>query len=108
MKVNQGIIGDSVNQVTINKPMMEVLNCEVQKPVTQGDLVVDNGTVATGVVIMPSGQPRVVMILTHPDGTALTAVLASGAAVNELASMLFDARAAAQRAVAEIGKVTKQ
>lgn len=108
MKRNQGIVGEDTKQVKIEKPMMEMIDCEVQKPIGQGPLSVKNGTVATGIAILPSGQPRVMMIVTHADGTSLNAVFAGAAEVAELASMLLDASAEAGRVAIEVEKETKQ
>lgn len=63
-------------QVAYHRPPLEGIVTEVQhsiesrKPVTTMP-----GMVGAGVVVLPTGQPRVIIQVKHPDGTSLAAIL---------------------------------
>lgn len=56
-------------------PMMEGLRCEVQHSAGKGEFTSEPGMLGVGVVIMPSGQPRLIVQAKHADGTSLNVVL---------------------------------
>lgn len=74
---------------------LEGFSCEVQHSVNSGRPMTDeDGTVDVGVMVMPGGQPRVILQIQHPDGTSMAASLLK-AEVMMLNACVADAEARA-------------
>lgn len=74
--MSEGIIQPDGKTVVFPGPVMEGFDCEVQHTMQTGKPYTDKrGMLGFGVVVLPTGQPRVVMQVKHPDGSSLSAAL---------------------------------
>ena len=98
--MNEGRISEDGRSVLFGPPELEGVMCEIQhgsaspdtiKPITEVP-----GTLGAGVLILPSGQPRVVIQLKHPDGTSLGCVL-DAASCRTVLECIIDAGVRAQQ-----------
>lgn len=106
MKLNEGRIGSN-NDVLVDRPAIELFDVEVQHPVGRGNLTLELGTIGAGIVMQPTGNPRVILMITHPDNTGLSVIL-NGRELHELISLLADANRAAGKAQQASVKSTRQ
>ena len=106
MKTNEGILG-AKDEVLIDRPMIDLIDVEVQHPTRSGDLETRLGTIGAGVVMQPNGNPRILLDVRHPDDTAL-AVILNGEALHTLIQILFDANNAAAKAQRNSIESTRQ
>jgi hypothetical protein len=86
---------------------LTVFDCEVQHPASKGPFTPDKGIVGLAVVILPTGQPKIVLEIRHPDGTALHANLGGGE-VATLERTLAEKDAEATQISGAAGKATRQ
>lgn len=93
MKINEGKMGGE-KDFLVDRPTIELIDCEVQKPVGSGELELRLGTLGAGVIMQPNGNPRILVDIRHPDGTALAAILNSDH-LREFVAILVDANKAA-------------
>jgi hypothetical protein len=96
IKINEGMMGGE-SEVLVDRPVITVIDCEVQHIVGQGDLDHHLGYVGICVIMQPNGNPRLAMDVRHADGTALIAIM-NGPLSLELAEMLVNACDAASDA----------
>lgn len=74
--MSQGTINPDGVTATFPVPDMDGLICEVQHSARSGKPVsVEHGLCGYGVVIMPNGQPKVLLQVKHADGTSLSVPL---------------------------------
>lgn len=95
--MTEGRITEDGKSVIYERPDMAGLACEVQHSVRSGKpFCSEPGMYGVGVVVMPTGQPRLVLQVKHADGTCLGAtLLADGAMI--LLECIADAMEEAQR-----------
>lgn len=74
--MTEGKIVADGRSVVFNHPEMEGLTCEVQHSLKSGKpFCPDPGLIGVGVVVLPTGQPRLVLQIKHADGTSVSATL---------------------------------
>lgn len=78
-------------------PALEGIVCEVQHPVGGGEFTNEKGSFGCGVIVLPTGQPRVIVQIKHADGTSLGATLKDATDAAIMISCLMDAAQEAQR-----------
>lgn len=106
--MSEGVIQPDGKSVVFPGPEMEGFDCEVQHTMSTGKpYTAERGMMGFGVVTLPTGQPRVVMQVRHPDGESLSVTLTS-VDVALLASCLFDAAGAAQEQADAVQKASRQ
>lgn len=82
-------------------PELEGIVCEVQHSVGQGEFTTELGSFGFGVIILPTGQPRVVCQIKHADGTSLGATLKTSVDAATALECLMAAMEEAQRIAEE-------
>lgn len=83
--------------VVYQQPQMEGVQCEVQHSLKSGKpMTKERGIMGVGVVTLPTGQPRLIVQIKHPDGTSLSATLMATGALT-MVDCLIDAMTEAQR-----------
>lgn len=89
--MTEGTIQPGGQSVVYHHPTMEGFDCEVQHSLASGKPVTDKpGLIGVGVVTLPTGQPRLVVQIKHPDGTSVSATL-KGRDLRTLIECLTDA-----------------
>lgn len=74
--MSEGVIQPDGKTVVFPGPVMEGLACEVQHTMSTGrPYTAESGQCGFGTVTLPTGQPRVVMQVRHPDGSSLSVTL---------------------------------
>lgn len=82
-------------------PELEGIVCEVQHSVGQGEFTTELGTLGCGVLILPTGQPRLIIQMKHADGRSMGATLKDVVDTATFLSCLMDAAQEAERIAAE-------
>lgn len=88
-------------------PDLEGIACEVQHSVGQGEFETRPGMFGFGVLVLPTGQPRIVCQLKHADGTSLSATLKDAVDSAVVLECLVDAMKEAQR-IADAGDTARR
>ncbi|MFL6864055.1 MAG: hypothetical protein ACJ8DZ_13760 [Allosphingosinicella sp.] len=78
-------------------PELDGIACEVQHSFGKGEFTNERGTFGCGVLVLPTGQPRVVVQIKHADGSCLGATLKDAIDITTVVSCLLDAAREAQR-----------
>lgn len=94
-------MGEEDGQLIHEAPNLEGIVCEVQHSVGQGAFTREHGSLGIGVVILPTGQPRVILQVKHADGTSLGATLKDSVDSAIIMECLAEAHMAAERIAAE-------
>lgn len=107
--MSEGRIVDGGKSVVFNSPELEGISCEVQHSIASGKpFCPDPGMCGVGVVVLPTGQPRLVLQIKHHDGTSLSATLASSGATLALLECIVDAQSEAQDIADAAEKAVRQ
>lgn len=94
--MSEGVIQPDGKSVIFHAPEMEGISCKVQHSVASGKpQCPEPGMLGVGVVVLPTGQPRVVLQIKHADGTSLSASMLQSGLVTVM-ECLVDAFATAQ------------
>jgi hypothetical protein len=100
--MTDGVIQPGGGSVIFEHPTLEGISCEVQHNVQSGKPhTSESGLIGVGVVTLPTGQPRLILQVKHPDGTSLGGVLNAGDATTIMeciADAMIEAQAIADRA----------
>jgi hypothetical protein len=104
MVENEGILDG--HTVLIDRPTIQVIDCEVQHPTSRGGLTHIKGTLGVGLIIQPSGQPKIMLKIEHADGANLVAFV-DRAELVEFCSMLMDADDQANEVCANVAKALR-
>lgn len=74
--MTEGRISEDGKSVIYPQPELEGIACEVQHSVQSGKpFTAEPGMIGAGVVVMPTGEPRVILQTKHADGTSLSGTL---------------------------------
>jgi hypothetical protein len=90
---------------TVKNPKLTGFECQVQRP--NSEAAGAKGELALGVVVLPNGEPSIVVLLSHPDGGQLVAYLGGGE-VATLNHLMTDVEAQALTISAAVMGVTVQ
>lgn len=105
--MSEGRITDDGQSVVFNFPEMEGVQCEVQHTLSSGKpFSPEPGMCGVGVVILPTGQPRLLIQIKHADGTSLGATWLNSHATVML-ECIVDAMAKAQ-AIADAAREAQE
>lgn len=73
--ISQGIL-QANGETVVAQPELEGFAAEIQHTVATGrPYTPEQGLIGAGVIVMPTGQPRIVLRLKHPDGSSVSATL---------------------------------
>jgi hypothetical protein len=72
---NESILDEG--QAFVDNPKITLIDVEVQHPTGKGEFSFQSGTLGAAIIIQPSGQPKVVLRIGHPDNSSLAAFLRS-------------------------------
>lgn len=101
------LVGDDL--VECAAPKLSGIECEVQYGLRSGKPIADlPGTVAFGTIVLPTGQPRVIVQISHPDGTSLAGIVRGRAEFATLAECLRDAGLQAQTIADDVDRAPRQ
>ena len=105
MKANETTLDGGT--VLIDRPVITVIDCEVQHPTSQGEFTNIDGLIGVAVLIQPTGQPKLMLHIEHSDGTKLSTFLHPSYSV-ELIEMLIDAHHRCSRISMSAQQETRQ
>lgn len=99
---------DESGSLVVRDLPCHMLDIQVQKPIGQGPLAAIPGKIATAVVVAPTGHPKVMVSIIHPDESSLQAIFSNVAEIDAFSEMLKDAHAEAMQIALARKKETKQ
>lgn len=106
--MTEGIIQPDGQSVIYRYPPMEGVTCEVQHNLASGKpFCAEPGVLGVGVVVLPTGQPRIVLQIKHSDGTSLSATLLNSGLLT-IMECLVDAHRTAQSLADASAKAARQ